>query len=124
MAFPTAPDAAVVTIAHLNSKGLTAPAYGVVPDPRPAQFVRVMATGGAGRSHRVIHRGLVVVECWGGSIVEASDLAREVEPVVLAMEDEGVAYRVVPGSAFGLLPDPTSKQARYTATFELVLRAV
>lgn len=124
MSFPTAPDAAIVTIAHLNNQGLSARAYGIVPDPRPSRFVRVMASGGAGRSHRVIHRGIVIVECWAASIAEASDLAREVEPALLSMEDKGVAYRVIPGSAFGLLPDTLSKQARYTATFELVLRAV
>lgn len=124
MPTPIAPDPADVTIAHLNSVEPGAQAFDYVPDPRPARFIRVIPSGGAGRMARVVHRGLVIVECWGESRTDASALARATDAAMLAMADTGAAYVVNTAATFAFLPDPTSRQARYTATYELFLRAV
>lgn len=124
MANPIAPESAATVIGYLNSKSLTATAYGKIPETRPDTFIRVINTGGAGRTQRVIHRAIVIVECWAANQDAASTLAATVDALVFDMADDGIVYAVRPVAAFAFLPDPTSKQDRYTATYEIVSRAV
>ncbi len=124
------PDAVAVVIAvlsdYLPSLGYSSPVVvQAVPDPRPAEFVRVLRTGG--RSATVAsEEALVTIEAWSTFAQDAHDLAQAAKAIVMAMAPavhEGVpVYRVLVVSGPALLPDPQSQQQRYTFSVAVHLR--
>lgn len=123
MSAPVAPAVDALVVAWLASK-VDPPVATKVPQTRPSSFVRVLLTGGPGRSQVVIHRATVVVEAWGSTTSEAASLARELDVAMYEAELAGQWYSTSPLSAIGYLPDPKSGQERYTATYEVAVRAV
>lgn len=94
-----------------------------VPSPRPAEFVRLMRTGGA-RESLVVDRAQITVEAWAGTEARAAAVLEYCRAVILR---GGVAsgvqlYRPEEFSGPSNLPDPLSGQVRYTATFAVRLR--
>ena len=119
-----APLVEQIVVEYLNAK-LTEPVATEVPNPRPEAFARVILTGGAGRTGLVTHRASVTVESWGQTAYGAATLARLVEAYMLSLPLEvGNVYSVAAFAAPSNLPDPTSGQDRYTATYEIAVRAV
>jgi hypothetical protein len=98
-----------------------------VPNPRPAAFVIVKSTGGAGRENLVQDRSDLIVEAWANTEAAANTLARNAYGATLAMQGQSVSsaqiYKVEVGGAPANLPDPTSDQFRFTFTVELRVRA-
>lgn len=116
-----APDAIVV--AYLNTL-LTPPVATDVPDPRPAEFVRVLVTGGGGRRDLVLQDAQITVEAWAATYADASELMMLADAHMHNARFVDADIRNV--RAFGApinLPDPTSGQSRMTATYEVTLRA-
>lgn len=103
-------------------------AAGRVPNPRPARFVRVRATGGQQLSINV-DQPTVVVEGYADTDTDAAELTALATAILLqAGRDRqlGRAAVVSPGIAVigrpQNLPDPVTDQARYTATLTVALR--
>lgn len=63
-------------VAHLNS-ALDVPVATRVPDPRPAAFVRVLVTGGAGIQSSVFMSVRYTIEAWASVEQDAYQLADE-----------------------------------------------
>lgn len=104
--------------AHAAAANDTVRAYGGVPSPRPARFVRLMLAGATVRS--VAHRDArVVVECWETSEAAAERLADLVHGWMCDLDAPGGH---VPPGASGWLggpysqPDPDSGTPRYVMT--------
>lgn len=111
--------------AYLDSRAIdaddTVRAFGGVPNPRPARFVRLMLAGTTVRS--VAHRDArVVVECWERS----EDAAERLADLVFGwLCDLNTSGGVVPQGPDGWLggpysqPDPISGTPRYVMTVNL-----
>lgn len=103
-------------------------AGGYVPTPRPRRFVRVRSVGGAQNS--VVHlTPTVVVEAYGPTDGDAAALGWLCHAIMLAAGRnlsmggtpcQGVDVFALPQD----LPDPTTDQARSTATYAVALRGV
>jgi len=104
------------------------PEFGVrvstrIPNPRPDALVRVMLTGGAGRSSVVLHTSTVAVEAWGPDVPSASSLANYVDALLFAAPgDIPDLYGVRSVGAVQYYPDADTGAERYTASYELVTR--
>lgn len=123
------PDVEATLVAYLNqslaARGESARASTHVPNPRPAQLVRVTRIGGP-RRNAVQDDAMVTVQCWAASEVEAADLGRISRGIVHSMDvwdgEIGVFYA---GEVGGLayLPDPDSGTPRYQFTVTLRAKA-
>lgn len=121
-----APDVEAIAVAYLAPLVAPATVATRIPAQRPARFVRVLTTGGAGRSSVVLHRVSLTVEAWATDAVAASNLARLLDGLLLAWPGQAGArvYAVQPFGSPANLPDPVSGSPRYTATYEVTVRAV
>lgn len=125
-----APDVESLLVSYLSSElaaRLAEPGVKVstkVPNPRPGRFVRVLLTGGAGRSSVVLESATVTVEAWGERETDAYSLAQLCRGLIHAIDVvNGVQfYRVEDFSAPANLPDPNSGQVRYTASYVVRVR--
>lgn len=126
------PDVEALVAAYLQAELRSRPAYAdikvttKVPKPRPEMFVRVIRTGGV-TANLVTDEAVLAVEAW------ASGTTAEADAVALAqlcrgllhaidMVDEVQFYRPRTASAPANLPDPSSGQVRYTATYAVRAR--
>ena len=112
--------------AWLAGRGITVPVGGRTPDPRPAEYIRLYVIGGT-RRDLVTDQPTVVVETYARTDERASDLANLARAYINALEgtdlEPGAAvYRVGEFSRPANLPDPTTTQSRYTATYSLDIR--
>lgn len=120
------PDAEALLVSALASP-LGVPVSTDVPNPRPAEFVRVTRVGGA-RRDLVTDLPLVVVECWATDETAAADLVRRARAYVFALAQSSVggewvrAVTEVGGVQF--FPDPESATPRYQFTAQLQTRGV
>lgn len=109
----------------LAAEGLDHPVGTRVPNPRPAAFWRVLATGGD-RNNLVQDRPTITVESWADTEVTANLMARTVRAVLETLagtvQDGTVIYRTRDFSPPVNLPDPTTEQTRYTSTGSILLR--
>lgn len=103
-----------------------------IPNPRPAQFVRVLRTGGS-RPNLVVDETQLTVETWAQTEKAAHDMAQLARGVLLAARGQvldGVpVYRVVDVTGPGSLPsgpvytpDPISGQARFSFSMLVACR--
>lgn len=94
-----------------------------VPNPRPAEFVRLFVTGGAQRD-LAVDTPRVTVDAYAERESRAHDLAAICRGLIHAIDTvDGVQfYRIESGSRPQNLPDPTTGQTRYTATYSLDYR--
>ncbi len=109
----------------LTAAGMTTHVGSMVPNPRPASFVRIERIGGPVRD-RVVDDALVTVEAWATTHPAAWDLAARTRAIVLGLEgtvvDGAVLYGVVEASGPGSLPDPDSDMRRFTWTCQVSTR--
>lgn len=112
--------------AALAELGISVPVSSAVPNPRPGEFVRVIRTGGVLGDVFVIDKASVTVEAWASRESRAYEIADACRGVLHALPArEGLAvtvYRVEEFAAPANLPDPTSAQHRYTATYAVHTR--
>ena len=89
-----------------------------IPNPRPAELVRVQRIGGV-RQNLAQERPLLLVECWAASSVAAFDLAAQAWSLLDALDADWFAD--VNLSSPVNLPDPLSASPRYQFTASLVV---
>lgn len=105
--------------AGLTAQGITADVSVQVPDVMPAKMVRVSLTGGS-RANMVTDRPQLTVECWAGSTVDASELARVCQGLMHAAGGTSVGdiwvRKVEEVGGVQFLPDPDTNSPRYLFT--------
>lgn len=118
------PDAVLVTIQYLRASLPGAAVYSRVPDPRPAEFIRIQRLGGT-RRLLFMDRPRIDVECWSDSEENAEALCARARAYVLAMagkRDGTTVYNVAEVSGPMWLPDSVSGQPRYSFAVEFSTR--
>lgn len=122
------PDFEALLIEYLRGQyqalGMDAPVSTHVPGERPGLFTRVQLTGGQ-RSQLVIALGELAIQCWGPDDVQASNLARLTESMVLDLHGNhsGVWVRNVSSmGGISYFPDPESTQPRYQFAVQVNVR--
>lgn len=124
--FPDAEGVAVSWLAaDLATYGSDAPVSSTVPNPRPPEFVTVHRSGGP-RRDLITDAASLTFECWSDKPSGAAELAQLVRGIVASWQgryaDGVTAYRVQEFAGPQMLPDPASKQSRYTFTATVELR--
>ena len=112
--------------AELTGSGHTVTVATNVPATRPAELVKVTATGGELRDV-VVTEAQLAIECWAASPVLAGDLARDCQGILTEWpgHQAGGSFIYdckarVPTS----FPDPDTRTPRYIFTVILTLRAL
>ena len=90
-----------------------------IPNPRPAEFVRVRRMGGT-RLNLVQENPLIYVECWGPSDYDAFLLAQDVWARMDALDGEPWCHSTGLASPLSN-SDPDSGTDRYTFTANMVV---
>ena len=115
------PDVELAAVTYLRSKlgTLTDKVATRVPTTMPARMVRVSLTGGA-REDVASEQVQLTVECWAGTDVEASNLARTALAHMFAANGTtagGVwVRRVANVGGVQFFPDPDTAKPRYQFT--------
>lgn len=94
-----------------------------IPNPRPAEFIRVLIVGGE-QINRITDRPTVSIEGWANSSERAVQIAGLSRAYVHALENtmlDGVQVGRVRSSPPVELPYPDTDQSRYTFTGSLDL---
>lgn len=117
------PDVEALVVAFLKPVASPQKVSTLVPDPRPASFVRVFRTGGAA-TNRVLERAQITVQAWAKDTGAAVELAKACRtallnrstsmPLVRGVEETGGLY---------FDPDPGTGIPRYTFTVQITVRA-
>lgn len=84
-----------------------------VPGTRPAEFGRVMRTGGPAET-LVTENAQITLEGWAGTEARALEILNLARGIVF--EFDGQLFGVTEFGGPVNLPDPSSSQCRYTAT--------
>jgi hypothetical protein len=97
-----------------------------VPNPRPPEFVTVQRKGGLKRD-LVTDSASLAFECWAMTGASAASLAALVRAIVHSWRGTTliggtIVYHISEFAGPAYLPDPVSKQARYTFTAALDVR--
>jgi len=99
-----------------------------VPEDRETlpRFVTVIAIGGAGRSNVIFDEVNVTIDAWALDSPAAHALAQLCRGLLHNISTVGGVqfYTVTDFSAPANLPDPTTGQARYRATYAIRVRGV
>lgn len=111
---------------ELDGRGYTGIHVGIeVPAARPNRFVRLRRTGGT-KLNLVVDDAQISVEAWGESSAAAHDLAQLCRALIHAADSQEVGgvqvYRIAEVAGPADLPDPTSDQPRYSATYLIAVR--
>lgn len=114
------PDLKQLLLAHLAAR-LDVPVVSTRPDgdSRPARFVRIIGTGGAGLHDRLAYTVQVTVDSYAESPGRAAALAADVDEIMRALPASPLPVTSVTGTAPQESPDSDTAQARATATYQL-----
>lgn len=111
-------DAEALAVTWLSSR-LDKQVGTKVPDPRPSQCVKVVATGGT-RRDLAYREAQLTFECWADNETDAADLAALVDAHMNAAEAETVndsfIRKVLHVGGPVNSPDPESNSSRYLVT--------
>lgn len=107
------PDVQAQGVAYLDANMTTRVSTGI-PNPRPAELVRLTLVGGAGVINRRVAQARLSVECWAASAPRAFAIASEVFDLLSEWPD--YESRCSFPQAFY---DPVSSSPRYVFTAEL-----
>ncbi len=118
--FPDAVDMACTVVRDIAGAALGgASVVGRIPNPRPTRFVRILLGGGV-RETLITRDTTLIVEGWAQTETDALRLVEIATGVLLAVEGDMFGGREI--GAPTILPDPTSKQERATATVGVRVR--
>jgi len=111
-------DVPLAVCASLRASSLLTGLYvgTVVPSTRPAEFIRVLRTGGMKETVRS-EAAQITVEAWAGTEARASDLLSTARAILNAADAQLFGVREFSGPAN--LPDPTTAQVRFTMSFQI-----
>lgn len=116
------PDVQQLIVDHLGS-AVGALVVKSRPDDGTGTYVRVLRTGGAGRSNRIRQTVQVTLDSYARTTDGAKLLAENVDEWVHALPESALPISTVAGASTpSELPDPNVKSARYTATYQLVVK--
>lgn len=110
------PDVELAVCAALRHPLIGVPVVVDVPSTRPAEFIRVMRTGGP-RETLKTEAAQITVEGWAASKQRAQFLLNRCRAIL--NRSEGALFGVVELSGPANLPDPTTAQHRYTMSFQI-----
>lgn len=125
------PDAAeriadAIQVRHRAAFGSALVTTNRTPNPRPEEFVKVIAVGGVQRDP-VTDVPTLAVEAWAATRSRAAALAQEVRAIVHSLAGSTFAGFTVQDvdeyAGPGDLPDPLSDQSRYSATYAVTIRS-
>lgn len=110
---------------ELADRGRTVTVSTRVPNPRPAEFVRVLRVGGP--QHNLVQdRPTLVIEAWATTESAAASLAELSRALIKSTAGTVIGgvmvYRVDEFGGPANHPDPDSAQARYVVTLSMLLR--
>lgn len=88
------------------------------PENEP-EFVRVIATGGQGRSNRVQQHVQFTIDSYSTSTQNAWQVANSVDEAMHSLPQSDVPVSHVQGSTPADNPDPDTASPRYSATYQL-----
>lgn len=111
------PDLKVLISDHLRAEIGVRVVSGWVDDE--AEFVRVIATGGQGRSNRVQQHVQFTIDTYSTSTQNAWRLASLVDEAMYGLPQSDLPVSHVQGSAPADNPDPDTASPRYSATYQL-----
>lgn len=95
------------------------------PDDGTTSFVRVIATGGPGRSRRILQGVQLTIDCYDTSAGRAFTLANRVDEVMHGLPASDVSVAAVPWSTTPAdYPDPDTGSPRYTGTYQLTVKTI
>lgn len=118
------PDVKALVMAYLGI-GQSLPVVSTRPDKDPPrEFVRVIGTGGQGRSNRVLQTVQLTIDTYSTSTGKAYTAAAEVDALMQALPSSTVPITAVTGSTPAEMPDPDIASPRYTATYQLTVRCL
>lgn len=120
------PNTVGAVITYLDVELNPVPVSSKIPPTRPAKFVTVQRTGGP-QATLVSDRPQITIEAWADDDIEAQDLANECRRLLHAMADGSnrsgvIVYRCDEFAGPGYLPEPDSRQDRFTFTVSLHVR--
>ncbi len=119
----TAPDVKQLVIAHLPAQ-VGVPVVAKRPDDGTATFVRVVHTGGPGRHDRILQTVQLTLASYARSDAAAQRLASDVDDWMHSLPESVHPVAAIPWSTTPQdSPDPDTNQARYTATYQLIVKA-
>lgn len=119
------PDVKALVMAYLRA-GQSLPVVSTRPDKdsAPKEFVRVIGTGGQGRSQRILQAVQLTIDTYSTSTGTAYTAAAEVDALMQALPSSTVPVTAVTGSTPAEMPDPDIASPRYTATYQLSVRCL
>lgn len=118
------PDVKALVMAYLRA-GQSLPVVSTRPDKDPPkEFVRVIGTGGRGRSQRILRAVQLTIDTYSTSTGKAYTAAAEVDALMQALPSSTVPVTAVTGSTPAEMPDPDIASPRYTATYQLSVRCL
>lgn len=112
------PDVKALIMAHIAAE-LGEPAVSSRPDDGTTRFVRVIATGGAGRTDRIMQHVQLTIDCYAESVGRAYQLAADVDSLMHDLPSSVVPVVGVQSNTPAENPDPDTGSARYTTTYQL-----
>lgn len=119
-----APDVKALLLAHLPPL-VGAPTVSTRPDDGTKRFVRVIATGGPGRRERHLMTVQLTIDCYAPTAGLAAQLAAAVDEAMHALPTSDIPVAAVPWSTTPMdYPDPDTGSARYTATYQVVVKCL
>lgn len=90
-----------------------------VPPTRPAEFIRVLRTGGV-KETLISEAAQITIEAWAQDESRASDLLSTARAILNAADGRLFGVNEFGGPAN--LPDPTTAQIRFTMSFQIRAR--
>lgn len=118
------PDVVALVVSSLALE-VDVPVVSRIPNPRPAEFIRVSRVGGT-RRNQVTDAGLVVVEAWATSEADAADLGEAARSLVHSLEQTTVGgywvRRVREIGGLQSYPDGPTNTPRYQFTAQIDTR--
>lgn len=116
-------DAKLEVLAYLKTR-VGFPVVSTRPDKAdaPKQFVRLITTGGGGRTSRILQDALVTVDSYAETSARSMRLALNVDALIHQMPTISGHIVQVRGSYPSEFPDPETGQARCTATYQFTVK--
>ena len=117
------PDAKALVMSYLAGS-VSCPVVSKRPDGAgaPTEFVRVIATGGPGRTRRALNVAQVTIDCYAASTGRAMQVGLLVDALMHALPKSPHPVGEVSGSFPAEMPDATTASPRVTATYQLTTR--
>lgn len=103
-------------------KGTTVGGIRPSTEENPHPYVLVLATGGPGRSERILYTAQITIDSYAPTSWWAGELARRVGDALHHLPEADGPVAVVSSPAPAEMPDPDTDMRRYTATYQITAK--